>query len=234
TSATNTSSITFTPTGPNVVLTVTAANAKGCSVTGQRALTSACSPVAAPANVAVTNASSSLITIGWTAAVGAVNYEVSRSANGTTFSPIGTTAGTTYPDGTVAAGTAYLYKVRSIDAGANMSGYSNFDLGTAVTFTDPTLTAGSTAVAATHFSELRSAVNAVRALAGLTPASFTDPTLNATVLVKGVHITEIRTALDAARSALTLPAIAYTDGTITPTSTNIKTAHVAELRAGVN
>lgn len=234
TSATNTSSIIFTPTGPNVVLTVTATNTRGCSITSRRTITASCSPIAPPSNVLVTSASSTGINIGWTAVVGAVNYEVSRSTNGTAFSPVGTTSGTSYPDGTVSAGTAYLYKVRSIDAGANMSGYSNADLGTAVTFTDPTLTAGATTIAATHFAELRSAVNAVRVLAGLPPATFTDPTLNATVLVKGVHVSELRTALDAARTALTLPAVTYTDGTITPTSTNIRTAHVAELRAGVN
>lgn len=234
TSATNTSSIIFTPTSPNVVLTVTATNTKGCSVTSQRTVATSCTPIQPPTNVVATGASSSLVNISWTAAAGAVNYEVSRSTNGTTFAPVGTTSNTTYPDNSVAAGTAYLYKVRSIDAASSMSGYSNADLATAVSFTDPTLTAGATTVAAAHFSELRLAVNAVRVLAGLTPATFTDATLNATVLVKGVHVTELRTALDAARSALALPAVSYNDGTITPTSTNIRTVHVEDLRGGVN
>jgi hypothetical protein len=234
TSATNTSSITFTPTSPNVVLTVTAANAKGCSITSQRTIATLCTPIGAPANVVATGISTSEVDISWSAVTGAVNYEVSRSSNGSTFSPIGTTTNTTYPDTTPAALGAYIYKVRSIDAAANMSGYSAGDLATAVSFTDGTLIAGTTPVAAAHFVELRNAVNAVRVLAGLTPSSFTDPALNGSVLVKGVHLTELRAALDPARSALGLPAISYTDGTLTPLATDIKTAHITELRGGVN
>src|SRR6185503_2368128 len=72
TTATNTSSITFTPTSPNVVLTVTAANAKGCSITSQRTIATLCTPIAAPTNVVATGLSTSQIDISWSAVTGAV------------------------------------------------------------------------------------------------------------------------------------------------------------------
>lgn len=100
-------------------------------------------------------------------------------------------------------------------------------------FTDPTLTPGTTAVKAIHIGELRTAVNAVRTLAGLGSAAVTDSTLSSSVAIKGVHVTELRTALDTARSTLSLPAISYTDPTITPGTTITRAAHINQLRQGV-
>jgi hypothetical protein len=83
-----------------------------------------------------------------------------------------------------------------------------------------------------HITQLRTAVNAVRAAAGLGAQSFTDPSLPA-VKIKATHVTQLRTALDAARTAIGLPAVSYTDSTITAGSTVLKTAHIADLRNGV-
>jgi hypothetical protein len=47
------------------------------------------------------------------------------------------------------------------------------------------------------------------------------------VKVKAVHLTELRTALDAARAELGLPALVYTG------TSNVKAAHVTEIRNGV-
>jgi RHS repeat-associated protein len=96
-------------------------------------------------------------------------------------------------------------------------------------FTDDPLVAGTTNIKAVHITELRDAVNQLRARAALSAATWTDTTI-AGNLIKAVHIVELRTALDEARSALGLSNPAYTDPTLTAGSTTIKAAHVQELR----
>jgi hypothetical protein len=124
-----------------------------------------------------------------------------------------------------------LYKVRA-NAGATATAYTAPDLATTVIFTDLTLTGVN--IKAVHITELRTAVNAVRTLAGLPAASLTDPTITPGVtLVKAAHLTELRSGLDAARSTLSLPAQSYTDSTITPLSTMVKAQHFLDLRSGV-
>ena len=105
------------------------------------------------------------------------------------------------------------------------------DAATTTIFTDDPLVSGSS-VKAVHITQLRTAVNAMRAAAGLAPQSFADPSL-AGVAIKATHLTQLRTALDAARTAIGLPAVPYSDSTITVGSTVAKTAHIAELRSGV-
>jgi PKD repeat protein len=97
----------------------------------------------------------------------------------------------------------------------------------AVIFTDDPLVPGSTIIKAVHLAELRTAVNAVRALAGLSAATFTDSATPG-VVIKAVHITELRTALDPALSALGLPTGGYTD-TISR-GVIVKAVHIQELR----
>ena len=120
---------------------------------------------------------------------------------------------------------AYLYKVRAINAGGSAD--SAPDLATTVIFTDDPLVAGSTIIKAVHLAELRTAVNAVRALAGLAAATFTDAATPG-VIVKAVHINELRTDLDQAMSALGFPTGGYTD-TLTA-GVVIKAIHFQEIR----
>jgi hypothetical protein len=116
--------------------------------------------------------------------------------------------------------------------GAVASGFTSIDPATTIVFTDATLST-SVVIKAAHITELRTAVNAMRAAAGLGAATFTDGTLNTlSTPIKAVHITELRTALDAARSAIGLAAISYTDPTITANTTSPKGAHITELRNG--
>jgi hypothetical protein len=63
---------------------------------------------------------------------------------------------------------------------------------------------------AVHLTELRTAVLAVRALAGLPPVTCTDDAVPGTT-VRAIHITELRTALDPALTALSLVAGAYSE-----------------------
>ena len=98
-------------------------------------------------------------------------------------------------------------------------------------FTDDPLTAG-TPIKAVHITELRTAVNQARALAGLTAATWTDSSLTG-VVIKAVHITELRSSLAPARQALGFSVATYTDPTLTAGSTPVKAVHIQELRQKV-
>lgn len=186
--------------------------------------------LAAPAGVTATATSTSTATVSWSAVAGATGYEVWRSFNNGAYSLGGTSASTTLNDAGLAANTTYLYKVKAT-AGVASSPFSAIDPATTTVFTDASLSG--TSVKAVHFTELRTAVNAMRASAGLAAQVFTDPTLSGAIGVKAVHLTQLRTALDQARSTLGLSAIGYADPTITVNSTTVKAAHVTELRNGV-
>jgi hypothetical protein len=87
-----------------------------------------------------------------------------------------------------------------------------------------------------HFTKLLTAVNAVRAAAGLSALSSAAPAPDATPkpTVKRDHlVTTLRNGLDAARSALSLSAPSYTDPTVTAGQTKVKDEHITELRNGV-
>jgi YD repeat-containing protein len=97
-------------------------------------------------------------------------------------------------------------------------------------FTNDPLEVGVTVVQALHISELRDAVNVVRARAGLAAAAW-DPTFPVAsgLPIKATHILELRTRLDEARTALGLPAASYS-----PPAPSIggpiRKAHVQEIR----
>jgi hypothetical protein len=189
-----------------------------------------CTGVSTPSNVVATATSTSNVNVSWTAVSGATTYNVYRSSDGTNYVLAGSTSGTSFNDGGRTANTAYLYKVRAVN-GAE-SGDSNRDLATTVIFTDDPLVPGSTYIRVVHITQLRTAINAVRTLAGLGPGSYTDPTLTAGVKVKAAHVNDLRTALNAARSSLALSAVSYAE-TITALVTKIKASHLTELRNGV-
>jgi chitodextrinase len=82
----------------------------------------------APENLTATAVSSSQINLSWSAStdnVGVTGYLVERQGPGSTgFAQVGTTAGTTYNDTGLVAGTNYSYRVRATDATGNLSAYS--------------------------------------------------------------------------------------------------------------
>ncbi len=183
-----------------------------------------------PTNVVATATTSTNVNITWTAAVGAASYRVYRSSGGA-FTLVGSPVPNSFSDPTAVANTAYLYKVRSFSG--SESADSNVDLATTVIFTDPTLTAGTTTTKLVHFTQLLTAVNAVRTHAALGAASFTAPAPTTAVTVRRQHLLDLRSALDAARSAISLSALTYTDPAITAGTTKIKSAHITDLRNGV-
>jgi hypothetical protein len=169
------------------------------------------------------------MTLSWSAVVGATSYEVWRSSFNGAFSLVLTTAATSVNDTGLSADTTYLYSVRPV--GAASSCFSPVDAATTTVFTDASLSG--VMIKAAHVTQLRTAVNAMRAAGGLPAAVFTDPTLAAgSTMVKRVHVTELRAALDAARAAIGLAALGYTDPVITAGSTMLKAVHITQLRAG--
>jgi subtilisin-like proprotein convertase family protein len=183
-----------------------------------------------PANVVASATTTTNILISWTAAAGASTYRVYRSSGGGSYTLAGEMAGTSLNDGGRAAGTSYLYKVRSFNGSESPD--SERDLATTVLFTDPSLVAGTTEVKAVHVMELLTAVNAVLTLAAQ-PAITLPPTPAVGVAISRQHILNLRSGLDTARSILSLSAPLYTDLTVTSGSTLVKAAHLNELRTGV-
>lgn len=233
TTATNINAITYTPSATSVTLTVTVTGSRGCSITASTTVATSCSAVVAPTNVAATATTGTNILVSWTAASGATSYNVYRTAdnvNWTQVSTPGAVVGTTF-NNAVSANLAYKYKLRAV-SGVESSD-SNTDHAVALVWTDPTLAVGTTAVKAAHVTELRSAVNALRALnANQSAFPFTDNVLTATTtMARAVHVTELQTQLNVIRLALGASAIVFTETPVAG-ATAIKATHLAELRLG--
>ena len=113
-----------------------------------------------------------------------------------------------------------------ITAAAASSGW-----GAPPSFTPPATLVTGLDIKLEHLTELRSAVNDLRAHAGLAPFSFTvdpNPTRNVTT-VKADHIRQLRTALEQARSQLGL-STSYAHPTLTENSSWIYATDFQELR----
>lgn len=188
-------------------------------------------PLAPPTSMTATSLTSlpvAQVSISWTAAAGADHYQVERTFSiGGSYTMINdNVTTTTFADNTVSSVTAYLYRVRAVNSVGNFSPYSNLDVATAISFTDDSLQPAVTAIKSQHISELRQAVNAVRATAGLAAANWAEG-VGAGVTVKSAHFQELRTKLDEARSALGLAACSYTSAS---PGVLIQKAHVDQLR----
>jgi hypothetical protein len=83
-----------------------------------------------PASLTATPTSASAVNLSWTAStdnVGVTGYLVERcqGTGCTTFAQVATTTATTVANTGLTANTSYNYRVRTVDAAANRSGYSN-------------------------------------------------------------------------------------------------------------
>jgi hypothetical protein len=203
----------------NVVVTTT-----GGSVTSTNGYSYTSVALGTPTSLNARAVTTSQIDLTWNAVAGATSYEVDRKAGGGGFTHIGTATSPSFSDTGRSSNTSFLYQVRAADY-AITSGNSSADLATTTIFTDPTLTTGMT-VKSAHVTEMRTAVNAVRALAGQSAFTFATGSV-----ISAVHLTQLRSALDAARSTLGLPALGYTDPS--PTGVTVKRVHMQELRDGV-
>jgi hypothetical protein len=180
----------------------------------------ATTPPATPTGVTAQAISNDMIRVTWSTVANATGYEILRASAGSPMAPIGISATGLFDDGTVTQGAAYRYAVRALNAGGN-SADSASDLAIARIFTDGALSVG-TRVKAAHLTERRDAVNAMRALAGLSAYSF-----NGSSFVRASHITELRSALDEALAVLGYATGGYTG---TPVAgTVIQAVHFREI-----
>ncbi|HYI07438.1 MAG TPA: Ig-like domain repeat protein [Thermoanaerobaculia bacterium] len=188
-------------------------------------------PIATPTSLTATATSASTVAITWSAVTNAHHYDLARSVNNGPFAVIASPTTTSYPDTTVSANLTYLYQVRAVRSNGQSSPYSGSDPATTVMFNRDPLVPGVHVVKAVDILELRTAVNAMRASAGLPPI-VPSPPLVVGGPILAVHIEGLRAPLNEARTAIGVPAISYTDPTITASVTKIKAAHVQQLRNG--
>lgn len=157
---------------------------------------------AAPTYVSAAPASPTQVTVTWYGAGGATSYQVWRRGPGssTTYTNLGTSTTESYTDTTAVANSAYLYKVASVNA-AGTSPFSQPDLATTVVYSDDRLVQFTTVIKLAHLTQLRTAINAVRALANQGAGTFTDAAVPG-LKVKAVHILELRNQYDSAMGVL--------------------------------
>jgi hypothetical protein len=228
----NTLSGTPTQAGASFPITITATDASGC--TGSRAYTLVIALPAGstPTLLSATATSTSSVSLSWTPVDQTNHYEITRSSGGGAAGTIASPATNTYTDtASVVASTTYVYRVRAISNSSVASPYSTPDIATTIVFTDDPLVVNTTAVKAAHLTELRTAVNAVRAAGGLGAFTFTDTTVSG-IAIKATHIQQLRTALDAARTAIGVPSLTYAN-TLTPGATPVHAVDITEVRNGV-
>lgn len=194
------------------------------SDTASRSISVGC---ASSMNLVATATATNRVQLTWNS-TGATTYDVYRMSSGCcgSFSFVGYAGTASYIDTTVTPNLSYLYRVRPT-GGA----FSNPDIATTILFTDDPIVPQFTAVKAVHFSQLLSAVAAVRSLAGM--STFTPtPAPGFGVMIQATTITQIRTALNPARVYLGMPAFAFTDPSLAA-GMAIKATHVQELRTAV-
>jgi hypothetical protein len=94
----------------------------------------------APSNLSASAASSSQVNLAWTASsdnVGVASYNVYRSTDNASFSPVASVSGTSHSDTGRAASTTYYYRVTADDAAGNESAASNTASATTSAATSP-------------------------------------------------------------------------------------------------
>ena len=215
---------TFTPSvTTSFTLTVTDA----CGTVTSSPLTVTVLP--APTGLVAEATSATTVELAWSYGGAADSFKVRRTGGGATSTI--TLAGTAraFTDGGRTANTSYTYEVYAVKSGVD-SAFSNTELATTVVF-GADVSPGSKMFAA-DVETLRTAVNAVRARAGLAAAVLTDPGAVSALPIRAVHLTELRAALAQARTILGLPAVSYSAPALA-TGDFIRAADVNELRGGV-
>jgi hypothetical protein len=221
--------------------------AGGKLIATEEAASSGCVSPPSPGNTLLASAQTATsVVLNWAPSSDADHYEVQRRqsiAVGSDWATLSPNPGNnTFTDNGVGvvANTAYLYRVRAVDAaGGCPSSYSNTDLATTTIFTDDPLVVQMTIIQAVHLTQLRTAVNAVRATAAL-PAfnwtDLTDPPSTETPVSGGRilkdQVQKLRSKLNQARNALGLASQPYTNEPLN-IGDNVYAAHIQQLRDGV-
>ena len=169
------------------------------------------------------------VSISWFPDPKAIAYELESASANTSWTIVYSGAATSFQHTAVQPGQSYIYRVRAVDANQNTSNWSQPDIATAIVFTDDPLSAG-IVVKAAHLEELRTAVNAMLALAHFAPVTFNEPA-GTGAPIRASHLLALREALSTARGHLGLSPVAVTDAVL-DSSVPVKAIHLTELRHG--
>jgi hypothetical protein len=184
---------------------------------------------AAPTNLVVIY-SGGHINLTWSAATPAAgfgSYQVRQAAGSPGWSTVATGVtlkswqlNTVYP-------LSYLFEVRTLDANGAPSPWSQAEVATAITFTDDPLQSG-TVVRAVHVAQLRTAIDQMRATAGL-PLRWNSNSYTPAGFIAAQDIYDMRQALYEARSSMGLLPMEYSFDPVV----YIHAADMTELQRGV-
>jgi hypothetical protein len=194
------------------------------------------SSLPAPTLTSATGSSTS-VTVSWTTVQGAAKYQLYRGLGGGAMQQIascpgdpGCTSAVSYVD-TSLPPSFYKYAVSAVNAGgAAASVQSNFDVAWVGSFTDDPLIAGTTIVKADHILELRSLINQLRAIAGLSAFGFST-TVAPLEVVRATDVVELRAALDQARQTLSQPPLSYAN--VVASGQFVRAVDIREIRDGL-
>lgn len=194
----------------------------------------ASSPLSAPTNLVTTAATSTQVSLSWTASNGGAvdHYQVERrqSLNSPYTVLSGNPTTTSFIDSTVTSNVAYLYRVCAVDSSGGHSAYSNIDLATAITFDDEPLQVGVTTIQLWHLTQLQTAVNAVRATAGMSAFNWSNPQPQVGGLIYPNSINDLRSNLSDALATLGFARPQYASPDPIVSGTAISAVYVQQLR----
>jgi hypothetical protein len=194
--------------------------------------------VAPPPPVAVTAVATDTdrVLVQWAFSGNADEFVIERfdrvSGSPAAYRPVGTATGAakSFLNVSLPAATAYVFRVRAVKGGV-ASAVSQPDLATTVVFADDPIVSTKTTITANQILQLRTAVDAVRALAQLGSGTYTS-LVEPRQFITRAAIEDLRNALDPARQALALPAVEYTDRPLEVRAL-IRGRYWTELRGGV-
>lgn len=200
------------------------------------------SPPAAPTSITATFDPSTfnsqptinVVWTGGTAGAGIDHYQLERTFNGGAYTTIASVypPATSYADGPLTQGVAYVYRVRTVDANRVVSAPSLPDAaGIIILNNDPASTSPPTFIRGSDVGQLRQAIDMLRHAAGLGLVwALYGPETGA---IQAQTFLDMRKALDEARSALGLPGIAYARDPLLAGASPVLATDINEIRIGV-
>lgn len=169
------------------------------------------------------------VTVSWLPDPKASAYVLESGSASSGWMTVHNGAATTFQHTAIQPGQAYIYRVRAVDANQNSSNWSAPEAATAIVFADDPLAVG-TVVKSLHLDQLRTAVNAMLALAQLPSVTFSEPAA-AGAPIRASHVLALREALSTARRYVGLSPLAFTDPVL-EAGIPVKAIHLTELRQG--
>ena len=114
---------------------------------------------------------------------------------------------------------------------ATLAGGFTYISVTPLTFTDNPLQAQVTPIRAIHMTELRTAINTIRARYGLSAATWPSGAIASGTVIQAAHLTELRSALGDVYTAAAIAVPAWSPATVTAGATVITAAQITQVRS---